>query len=106
MTGRLHVGVTSVTASDTRDGACDRRVEDALIRRSFDKGQGHHYHCQMASSFDLQEELQALQDIVNYPIEHEHDIGSMEPAEMDGLLRRTQFLFRLTEEEKVFKADR
>ncbi|KAI0000131.1 non-SMC mitotic condensation complex subunit 1-domain-containing protein [Russula compacta] len=42
----------------------------------------------MASSFDLQEELQALQDIGNYPIEHEHDIRSMEPAEMDGLLRQ------------------
>jgi hypothetical protein len=52
----------------------------------------------MASSFDLQEELQALQDIGNYPIDHEHDIGSMEPAEMDGLLRRAQLLFRLTEE--------
>jgi hypothetical protein len=40
----------------------------------------------MASSFDLQEELQTLQDIGNYLIEHKHDIGSMEPAEMDGLL--------------------
>jgi hypothetical protein len=56
----------------------------------------------MATSFDLQEELQALQDIGNYPIEHEHDIGSMEPAEMDGLLRRAQFLlFRLTEESLI-----
>ena len=55
----------------------------------------------MASSFDLQEELQALQDIGNYPIEHEHDIGSMEPAEMDGLLRRAQLLFRMTEESLI-----
>ena len=53
----------------------------------------------MTSSFDLQEELQALQDIVNYPIEHEHDISSMEPAEMDGLLQRALsaiYTFRLT----------
>ena len=59
------------------------------------------YDCQMASSFDLQEELQALQDIGNYPIEHEHDIASMEPAEMDGLLRRAQSLFRLTEDSLI-----
>ena len=49
----------------------------------------------MASSFDLQEELQALQDIGNYPIGHEHDIGSMEPAEMDGLLQRALFTITL-----------
>jgi hypothetical protein len=42
----------------------------------------------MASSFDLQEELEALKDLVNYTIEHEHDIHSMEPGEMDVLLRR------------------
>ena len=55
----------------------------------------------MASSFDLQEELQALQDIGNYSIQHEHDIGLMEPAEMDGLLRRAQLLFHLTEESLI-----
>ena len=49
----------------------------------------------MSSSFDLQEELQALQDIVNYPIEHEHDINSMDPAEMDGLLQRALFAIPL-----------
>ena len=43
----------------------------------------------MANAFDLQEELQALQDTENYPIEHEHDVRSMEPGEMDGLLQRT-----------------
>ena len=49
----------------------------------------------MANSFDLQEELQALQDIGNYPIEHEHDINSMEPAEMDGLLQRAPLAITL-----------
>ena len=49
----------------------------------------------MASSFDLQEELQALQDIGNYPIEREHDISSMEPAEMDGLLQRAPLTITL-----------
>ena len=43
---------------------------------------------QMATAFDLQEELQALQDISSYSIEREHDIRSMEPGEMDGLLQR------------------
>ena len=43
----------------------------------------------MANAFDLQEELQALQDTENYPIEREHDVRSMEPGEMDGLLQRT-----------------
>ncbi|KAH9998700.1 non-SMC mitotic condensation complex subunit 1-domain-containing protein [Russula vinacea] len=42
----------------------------------------------MTSSFDLQEELQALQDTGNYTIEHEHDIRSMEPGEMDALLQQ------------------
>ncbi|KAH9054817.1 non-SMC mitotic condensation complex subunit 1-domain-containing protein [Lactarius vividus] len=42
----------------------------------------------MANAFDLQEELQALQDTENYPIEHEHDVRSMEPGEMDGLLQQ------------------
>lgn len=42
----------------------------------------------MANAFDLQEELQALQDTENYQIEHEHDVRSMEPGEMDGLLQR------------------
>jgi hypothetical protein len=42
----------------------------------------------MASSFDLQEEREALKDTGNYTIEHEHDIHSMEPGEMDALLRR------------------
>lgn len=46
----------------------------------------------MTSSFDLQEELQALQDTGNYAIEHEHDIRSMEPGEMDALLQRTPLL--------------
>ncbi|KAH9962324.1 hypothetical protein BGW80DRAFT_1349528, partial [Lactifluus volemus] len=42
----------------------------------------------MASEFDLQEELQALQDSGNYSIHHEHDIRSMQPGEMDALLQR------------------
>ncbi|KAH9035820.1 non-SMC mitotic condensation complex subunit 1-domain-containing protein [Lactarius hengduanensis] len=42
----------------------------------------------MANAFDLQEELQALQDTENYPIEREHDVRSMEPGEMDGLLQQ------------------
>ncbi len=42
----------------------------------------------MAGSFDLQEELQALNDTGNYTIEHEYDIHSMEPGEMDALLQR------------------
>ncbi|KAF8474388.1 non-SMC mitotic condensation complex subunit 1-domain-containing protein [Russula ochroleuca] len=42
----------------------------------------------MTSSFDLQEELQALQDTGNYTIDHEHDIRSMEPGEMDALLQQ------------------
>ncbi|KAI0298641.1 non-SMC mitotic condensation complex subunit 1-domain-containing protein [Multifurca ochricompacta] len=42
----------------------------------------------MANAFDLQEELQALQDTVNYLIENKHDIHSMEPAEMDSLLQQ------------------
>ena len=42
----------------------------------------------MANAFDLQEELQALQDTENYPIEREHDVRSMEAGEMDGLLQR------------------
>lgn len=48
--------------------------------------------CHMAISFDLQEELEALKDLVNYSIEHEHDINSMEPGEMDALLRRLPLL--------------
>jgi hypothetical protein len=60
----------------------------------------------MANSFDLQEELQALQDIGNYQIEHEHDIGSMEPAEMDRLLRRAPSLLRLTEESLLMLSQR
>ena len=55
-------------------------------------GDGVHYICQMASSFDLQEELQALQDTGNYTIQHEHDIRSMEPGEMDALLQRAPLL--------------
>lgn len=47
--------------------------------------------CNMASSFDLQEELEALKDTGNYTIEHEHDIHSMEPGEMDALLRRPHY---------------
>ncbi|KAH9963997.1 non-SMC mitotic condensation complex subunit 1-domain-containing protein [Lactifluus volemus] len=42
----------------------------------------------MASEFDLQEELQALQDSGNYSIGHEHDIRSMQPGEMDALLQQ------------------
>ena len=42
----------------------------------------------MANPFDLQEELEALKDTGNYSIDHEHDIHSMEPGEMDALLRR------------------
>ncbi|KAI0252546.1 non-SMC mitotic condensation complex subunit 1-domain-containing protein [Lactifluus subvellereus] len=42
----------------------------------------------MASAFDLQEELQALQDISSYSIGHELDIRSMEPGEMDHLLQQ------------------
>lgn len=57
-------------------------------RHDTDRTEGPDYDCQMANSFDLQEELQALQDIGNYPIEHEHAISSMEPAEMDRLLQR------------------
>jgi len=53
---------------------------------------GVDYTCHMASSFDLQEELHALKDTRNYTIEHEHDINSMEPGEMDALLRRAPCL--------------
>ncbi|KAH9968540.1 hypothetical protein BGW80DRAFT_1461918 [Lactifluus volemus] len=42
----------------------------------------------MASEFDLQEELQALQDSGKYSIDHEHDIRSMQPGEMDALLQQ------------------
>ncbi|KAF8493475.1 non-SMC mitotic condensation complex subunit 1-domain-containing protein [Russula emetica] len=42
----------------------------------------------MAASFDLQEEREALKDTENYTIDHEHDIHSMEPGEMDALLRQ------------------
>ncbi|KAN0127117.1 non-SMC mitotic condensation complex subunit 1 domain containing protein [Lactarius tabidus] len=42
----------------------------------------------MANAFDLQEELQALQDTENYQIEREHDVRSMEAGEMDGLLQQ------------------
>jgi condensin complex subunit 1 len=49
----------------------------------------------MASSFDLQEEREALKDPGNYTIEHEHDIHSMEPGEMDALLRRPPLLLTL-----------
>ena len=42
----------------------------------------------MANAFDLQEELQALQETESYTIEREHDVRSMEPGEMDGLLQR------------------
>ncbi|THH31058.1 hypothetical protein EUX98_g3140 [Antrodiella citrinella] len=38
--------------------------------------------------FDLQEHLQALQDIHNYDIEHEHDIPSMDARAVAGLLER------------------
>ncbi|KAI0063924.1 hypothetical protein BV25DRAFT_1906937 [Artomyces pyxidatus] len=40
------------------------------------------------TNFDLQEELQALQDAANYNIEQEHDIRSMEPRDIDALLQR------------------
>ncbi|KZT37014.1 hypothetical protein SISSUDRAFT_988305 [Sistotremastrum suecicum HHB10207 ss-3] len=36
--------------------------------------------------FQLQDELQALQDIPNYPIPEEHDVESMDPAAVDALL--------------------
>jgi len=42
----------------------------------------------MANAFDLQEELQALQDSENYAIEHERDVRSMDLGEMDSLLQR------------------
>ena len=57
-----------------------------------DDGSVDYITCHMASSFDLQEELEALKDLVNYSIEHEHDIHSMEPGEMDALLRRLPLL--------------
>jgi condensin complex subunit 1 len=49
----------------------------------------------MANAFDLQEELQALQDTENYPIEREHDVRSMDAGEMDGLLQRAFAVFSL-----------
>jgi hypothetical protein len=50
----------------------------------------------MANAFDLQEELQALQQTENYSIEREHDVRSMEPAEMDGLLQRASQRLKVT----------
>jgi hypothetical protein len=50
----------------------------------------------MASEFDLQEELQALQDSGNYSIGLEHDIRSMQPGEMDALLQRVSQTLSLT----------
>jgi len=86
------VDVSNVTVCDSvtaRDRACDRRVEGV-----FDEEDLTYYccHCQMASPFDLQEELQALQQTGDYQIEHEHDISSMQPGEMDDLLRRAPSL--------------
>lgn len=59
-----------------------------MDKRLESKNEGVDYICHMASTFDLQEEREALKDIGNYTIEHEHDINSMEPGEMDALLRR------------------
>ncbi|KAI9441173.1 non-SMC mitotic condensation complex subunit 1 [Lactarius psammicola] len=53
-----------------------------------DADEGIDDNSRMASAFDLQEELQALQDTENYPIEREHDVRSMEPGEMDSLLQQ------------------
>lgn len=63
-----------------RDEACDLRVNRDIDIDDDDE-------C-MANAFDLQEELQALQDTENYPIEREHDVRSMDAGEMDGLLQR------------------
>ncbi|THH03639.1 hypothetical protein EW146_g10374 [Bondarzewia mesenterica] len=38
------------------------------------------------TDFDLQEELQSIQDLGNYNIENEHDLHSMEPNAMSALL--------------------
>lgn len=40
----------------------------------------------MADDFRLQEECQALQDLVNYSINNEHDIRSMDSGEVTALL--------------------
>lgn len=63
-----------------RDEACDLRVNRDIDIDDDDE-------C-MANAFDLQEELQALQDTENYPIEREHDVRSMDAGEMDGLLQQ------------------
>jgi hypothetical protein len=70
---------------------CDgtRLARDRREARVWNRNDGGvDYICHMASSFDLQEEREALKDTGNYTIEHEHDIHSMEPGEMDALLRR------------------
>jgi hypothetical protein len=75
-----------VTECDGTRLSRDRREAGRVSDRN--DGGVDYITCHMASSFDLQEELEALKDLVNYSIEHEHDIHSMEPGEMDALLRR------------------
>jgi hypothetical protein len=43
----------------------------------------------MASSFDLREETEALQDLSTYDIPNEQDFLSMSTGQVGGLLERT-----------------
>ena len=43
------------------------------------------------SRFDLQEELEAIQDLGNYDIEDGYDVRSMDPPAVAGLLDSTLY---------------